>query len=77
MGSHQCLNNLLEIKRMIGLLYRDEAYALIIITAPLYEESKHPYRYTKLSESCKQVTIINQNHILGQKQVDKTLQNTL
>ncbi len=29
MGSHQCLNNLLEIKRMIGLLYRDEAYAWI------------------------------------------------
>ncbi len=26
MGSHQYLNNLLEIKRMIGVLYRDEAY---------------------------------------------------
>ncbi len=35
MGSHQCLNNLLEIKRMIGLLYRDEAYALISIKAPV------------------------------------------
>ncbi len=32
---------------------------------PPYEESKHQYtgRYTK---SCKQVKIINQNHILGQ-----------
>ncbi len=39
---------------------------------PLYEESKHPHRYTKLSESCKQVKIINQDHILGQKQVDKS-----
>ncbi len=45
---------------------------------PLYEESKHPYKYTKLSESCEQVKIINQTHIRGQKQVDKTtLQNTL
>ncbi len=62
---------------MIGLLYRDEAYALISITAP-YEESKHPYRYTKLSETCKQVKIINQNHFLGLKQIDKTtLQNNL
>ncbi len=60
------------------MLYRDEAYALISITAPPYEESKHPYRYTKLSESCKQVKIINQNHIFWQKQVDKiTLQSTL
>ncbi len=43
---------------------------------PPYEESKHPYRYIKLIESCKQFKIINQNHILGQKQIDKTtLQN--
>ncbi len=43
-----------------------------------HEEYKHPYRYTKLGKSCKQVKIINQNHILGQKQVDKTsLQNTI
>ncbi len=27
LGSHQYLNNLLEMKRMIGLLYRDETLA--------------------------------------------------
>ncbi len=50
----------------------------LLALQPPYEESKNPYRYTKLSESCKQVKIIKQNHILGQKHVDKTsLQNTL
>ncbi len=45
---------------------------------PPKEESKHPDRYTKLSVLCKQDKIISQNHILGQKQVDKTtLQYTL
>ncbi len=39
MGSHQYLNNLLEIRRMIGLLYRNEAYALISITAPMCDRS--------------------------------------
>ncbi len=38
LGSHQCQNNLLEKEeeKMIGLLYRDEAYALISITAPAW-----------------------------------------
>ncbi len=35
---------------------------------PLYEESYHPYRLAKLSESCKQVKSINQTHIREQKQ---------
>ncbi len=30
---------------------------------PPYGDAKQPYMYTKLSESCKQVKIINQNHI--------------
>ncbi len=52
---------------MIGLLYRDEAYALISITAPIWRvpTSIYLYRYTKLSESCEQVKIINQTRILN------------
>ncbi len=56
---------------MTGLLYRYEAYILISNVTP-YEESRQSYRYTKLSDSFKQVNIDNQNHIVGQKQVDKT-----
>ncbi len=34
---------------MTGLLYKNEAYTL---TSVMYEQVRHPYRYTWLSESC-------------------------
>ncbi len=53
LGSHQCLNNLLEIERMIGLLYRDEAYALIIFVTTVMQYTTIQMFTVILSTFCK------------------------